>query len=161
MLHATGASLEAFTALVGGARALGTGRQPRGGGVRHLPLLPLSRLGDADLFDEAGHPRREAWDRTEVPQPADPHDYAVRVDSARFEPVFRAGGTLVVSPETPLRPGDRALLHGDPVERIRIVLVTAGRGDRLRFQPFDDLPDPAPRERTGSGRMHRIVWIAC
>ena len=160
VLQATGASLEAFTALVGGARALTTGRHHRGG-LRHLPVLPLSRLGEADLFDEAGHPRREGWERIEVPQPAELHDYAVGIDSARFEPAFREGGTLVVSPEAPLRPGDRALLHGDPVGPVSIVLVTVGNGARFRLQPFDTATKSLPMDRPDIHKMHRIVWTAC
>ncbi len=158
-LHATGASLEAFTALVGGARALTTARHHRGG-LRHLPVLPLSRLGEAELFDEAGYPRRDSWEETEVPQPADLHGYAVRLDSARFEPAFRDGGTLIVSPEAPLGPGDRALLHGEPVEQVSIGVVTSGDGSRLWFQPLD-APAGLSVDRDGACRMHRIVWVAC
>ena len=160
VLHATGASLEAFTALVGGARALTTGRHHQRG-LRHLPMLPLSRLGEPALFDAAGHPVRENWEETEVPQPADLHGYAVRVDSARFEPAFRDGGTLIVSPEAPLRPGDRALLHGDPAGGVVIVLVAVGNGTRFRLQPFGAAPEPVAASPTESCRLHRIVWTAC
>ncbi len=162
VLHATGASLEAFTALVGGARALSTARHHRGG-LRQLPVLPvlpLSRLDEPDLFDEAGHPLRENWEETEVPQPADLHGYAVRVDSPRFEPAFRDGGTLIVSPDAPLRPGDRALLHGEPDAGVAIAVVTTGDGSRLRFQPFDASAGLSV-DRNGTRRMHRIVWAAC
>ncbi len=160
VLHATGASLEAFTALVGGARALATTRHNRGGGQRHLPMLPLSRLGEAELFDKAGHPRRENWEQIEVPQPADPHDYAVRVDSGHFEPAFRDGGILLVSPETLLRPGDRALLHEEPAGDVSIVRLLAGNGSRFRFQSFA-ASEPLSVDRTAACRMHRIVWTAC
>ncbi len=161
VLHATGASLEAFTALVGGGRALTTGRHHHRGGLRHLPVLPLSRLGEADLFDEAGHPRRENWEQVEVPQPAELHDYAVGIDSARFEPAFREGGTLVVSPDAPVRPGDRALLHEGLVEHVSIVLVAKGNGARFRLQPFDTSMELLPVDRLDVRRMHRIVWTAC
>ena len=161
VLHATGASLEAFTALVGGTRVLATTRHHRGGGQRQLPVLPISRLGEAELFDRAGHPRRENWEQIEIPQPGDPHDYAVRIDSAHFEPVFREGGILVVSPETLLRPGDRALLHEEPVGRISIVLLTAGSGDRFQFRSFDAAAEPSSMDRLTACWMHRIVWTAC
>ncbi len=161
VLQATGASLEAFTALVGGARALTTGRLHHRGGMRQLPMLPLSRLCEAGLFDDTGHPVREHWEQIEVPQPAGLHDYAVGMDSARFEPAFRDGGTLVVSPETPLRPGDRALLHGDQVGHVSIVLVTAGNGARFQLQPFDTAMDLLAMDRPDVRKMHRIVWTAC
>ena len=160
VLHATGASLEAFTALVGGSRALATTRQHRGGGLRHLPVLPLSRLGEAGLFDKSGHPCREGWEQMEILQPADPHDYAVRVDSAHFEPAFRDGGVLLVSPETLLRPGDRALLHEEPAGRVSIVRLLAGNAGRFRFQSFG-ASEALSVDRNAACRMHRIVWTAC
>ncbi len=160
VLHATGASLEAFTALVGGTRVLASTRHHRGGGQRQLPVLPMSRLGEAELFDRAGHPRRENWEQIEIPQPGDPHDYAVRVDSAHFEPAFREGGILLVSPDTLLRPGDRALLHEEPAGPVSIVRVLAANGGRFRFQSFAG-SEPLSMDRTAACRMHRIVWTAC
>ena len=160
VLHATGVGLEAFTALVGGARALATNRHHRGGGQRHLPVLPLSRLGDAELFDGSGHPRRENWEQIEAPQPAGPHDYAVRVDSERFEPAFRDGGILLVSPDTLLGPGDRALLHEKAGGHVSIVRLLADGGGRFRFQSFA-APGASPVDRMAACRLHRIVWAAC
>ncbi len=160
VLHATGASLEAFTALVGGARALTTDRHHQRG-LRHLPMLPLSRLGEAELFDEMGHPVRENWEETEVPQPADLHAYAVRVDGGQFEPMFRDGGTLIVSPEMPPRPGDRVLLHAGEGMAIAIARVTAREGSRLRVQAFDAAAGRFCRDQEAVNRSHRIVWVAC
>ncbi len=160
VLQATGASLEAFTALVGGARALTTGRLHQRAGMRHLPMLPLSRLGEAEPFDASGHPAREHWDETEFPQPADLHGYAVRIDSARFEPVFRDGGTLIVFPETPSRPGDRVLLHAGRGLEVSIALV-ARDGDGPGFRPFDAATGTFSRQPEHADRSHRIVWVAC
>ncbi len=159
VLQATGASLEAFTALVSGARALTTGRHHRAG-MRHLPMLPLSRLGEAELFDEAGHPVRERWDETEFPHPAEPHGYAVRVDSARFEPAFRDGGILIVVPEIPSRPGDRVLVHAGMGLDVSIALV-ARDGDGLGLRPFDAMTGTSSRRPERVDRSHRIVWVAC
>ena len=156
VLHATGASLEAFTALVGGARALTTGRHHRG--LRHLPVLPLSRLGEADLFDGTGHPVRQNWEETEVPQPADLHGYAVRVDSGQFEPVFRDGGTLIVSPEMPPRPGDRLLVYpggGEPVA----AGIMAADGARPRIE-IRCGAERSVLQTDAAERCHRIAWAS-
>ncbi len=161
VLHATGASLEAFTALVGGARVLSAGRQHPRGGPRHLPVLPLSRLGETRLFDGAGYPVRENWDETEVPQPADPHGYAVRIDSAQLEPVFRKDGMLIVSPDSTPRPGDRVLLHSEADNGVCVALVTAGYAFGLRFHAFDAGTGRFSNERRDGSWMHRIIWAAC
>ena len=146
VLSATGASLESFTALVGGARALGGVGRHRG---RHLPLLPLSRLLEDELFDAAGCPTGPGWEQTEVPQPGDPHSYAVRLDDPRFEPVFREGGILILSPEAPIRPGDRVLVR----DEMGINAFVAG----APYRPLDRRGGEIAERPEWS---HRIVWAS-
>ncbi len=55
VLEATGASLEAFTALVTGARALTSGAQARNVG-RWIPLIGLAQAGNDGYFDDGGYP---------------------------------------------------------------------------------------------------------
>src|SRR3954470_23313531 len=50
VLDATGASLEAFTALVSGARALASASTPRSA-ARRIPLLGLAQAGGEGYFD--------------------------------------------------------------------------------------------------------------
>lgn len=152
VLHATGASLENFTALVGGARALSSLRTHR---ARHLPLRPLSRLGEDGLFDEHGMPAGPGWEETEVPQPGDPHSYAIRVDSPRLEPVFREGGTLILSPDAPVRPGDRVLLREMSGEIG--AFVAAGRD---RFETLETRSSALAATRDELAWIHRIVWAS-
>lgn len=156
VLSATGASLESFTALVGGARALGIGRSHR---AHRLPLLPLSQLETDGLFDEAGNPSGHGWEETEVPQPGDPHGYAVRIDSARLEPVFREGGTLILSPAVPVRPGDRVLLRraDGPVG----AFVAGGRtATSFSFDSLDADSAGFSTTRETLAWLHRIIWAS-
>ena len=147
VLSATGASLDTFAALVGGTRALaGAGRRQR---ARHLPLLPLSRLGEPELFDAMGYPSGHGWEETEVPQPGDPHGYAVHLDDGRFEPVFREGGILILSPDAPIRPDDRVLVHGDG----GINAFVAG----TPYRPLDRRGGAIADRPEWS---HRIVWAS-
>ncbi len=146
VLSATGASLESFTALVGGARALTGGGRER---ARYLPLLPLSRLGEVELFDALGHPAGHGWEQTEVPQPGDPHSYAVRLDDPRFEPVFREGGILILSPDSPIRPGDRMLVRADGGINAFVAGTPCRPLDR-RGGELAERPDWS----------HRIVWTS-
>ena len=151
VLAATGASLESFSALVGGSRVLAMRTQRS----RHLPLLPLSQLTEPGLFDGFGHPTGAEWQQTEVPQPGDAHGYAVRIDSAGYEPVFREGGTLILSPEAPIRRLDRVLAFGP--DRAVACLVLETLGERPSLRPLPALPNFDPRTAL---RLHRIVWTS-
>ena len=161
VLSATGATLESFTALVGGARALTAGRGHR---VHHLPLLALSQLEADGLFDEHGHPSGRGWEETPVPQPGDPHSYAVRVDGPRLEPVFREGGTLIVSPAVPIRPGDRVLLRRSAIaggNGLPGVFVARERtGTRFGFDTLDAAHAPLSIATEQLEWLHRIIWAS-
>src|ERR1700688_4010707 len=54
VLDATGASLEAFTAAVSGARALASGGGSRTI-VRRVPLIGLAQAGGEGYFDDGGY----------------------------------------------------------------------------------------------------------
>ncbi|HEY8288594.1 MAG TPA: helix-turn-helix transcriptional regulator, partial [Acetobacteraceae bacterium] len=89
VLHATGASLEAFTTLVSGARALASGRFP----TRHsIPLIGLAQAGTDGYFGDAGYPVGGGWDEVNLPEVGgDPHAYALEISGDSMEPVFRDG----------------------------------------------------------------------
>src|SRR5579871_1911093 len=74
VLNATGASLEAFTALVTGARALPAGARPVAN-LRRIPLIGLAQAGGQGYFDDGGYPVGGAWDEVSLPDIADPHAY--------------------------------------------------------------------------------------
>lgn len=156
VLSATGASLETFSTLVGGARALTIGRTHR---ARHLPVLPLSRLDNDGLFDATGAPCGAEWEATEVPQPADPQSYAVRVDGMRLEPAFRIGGTLILSPEAPVRPDDRVLLRRED-GGVGAFIVGGGGAAAIEFHSLDAEAGGFRAARAALRWMHRIVWVS-
>ena len=68
VLQATGASLETFTALVGGARAVPHGTMSRilperAAGPRRVPLIGLAQAGEHGFFDDLGLRWRAAGTR--------------------------------------------------------------------------------------------------
>ena len=154
VLRATGASLEAFTALVTGAPGQAQARP-----LRRLPVLDLSRAARVSAFDETGSPAGLDWDEAPMPEIADTHAYALRVDGDALEPVFRAGMVLFVSPAAPVRRGDRV------VARVRrgnlLTCILASRSARrIEFQGFGT---PASRQEFSIGDivwLHRIVWAS-
>lgn len=154
VLMATGASLEAFTALVTGSRTL-----PQSRPTRRVPFLPLSQAREDGRFDPAGYPVGVGWDEMAAPEVADPHAYALQVSGDELEPVYRDGDTLLVSPVAPIRRGDRVVaktVRGDVMARQlarrsarRIELRSLGPADPDRSFPLEDI-----------AWMHRIVWAS-
>jgi phage repressor protein C with HTH and peptisase S24 domain len=106
-----------------------------------LRLVMWSELGENQFFDRAGLLAGPARDFVTHPIfVAGPHDYAVRLDTDFFEPVFRAGALLLVSPGAIVGVGDRVLgvrkgkffigtvnsVHGRMLDIIR-----AGDGEKI------------------------------
>ncbi len=154
VLAATGASLEAFTALVAGARALSHGRRDRD---RPLRVTKLNGCGLADRFDAQGCPSGRDWEHREAPMPADPGDYALRVETADLKPALCEGDLVMVSPEASIRNGDRvvASVEGE----VAPALFRNCEDDAIELAPLGRL---RPARRVPASRldwMHRITWI--
>jgi phage repressor protein C with HTH and peptisase S24 domain len=156
VLAATGASLENFTALVGGARALASLRPPgrgleRAGTARRLPQVAFSALLQGGDVAESG-------EETALPLQAEPGSYAIRLDTAAFEPVLREGGLLIASPETPVQAGDRVVLHRHP-DMVLAGIVGAIRPDGIDIDGFGCTGIVALHADSVRW-MHRISWAA-
>ena len=154
VLMATGASLEAFTALVTGSRTL---PQPRP--MRRVPFLLLAQATDDSCFDLAGYPVGTNWDEMAAPEIADPHAYALQVTGGGLEPVYRDGDTLLISPAAPLRRGDRLVTR---TTRSEVLICQLARRSARRIE-LRSL-NPAESDRSFAledvAWMHRIVWAS-
>jgi len=159
VLGATGASLEAFTALVTGARVLpGVGRATSVG-QRRIPLIGLAQAGGEGYFDDGGYPVGGSWDEVGLPEIADPHAYALEISGESMDPVFRDGDHVIVSPAAPIRRGDRVVVRTTKGEVMAKQLTrrSARRVELRSLNPAHpdytfDLPEVA--------WMHRIVWAS-
>ncbi len=158
VLDAVGASLEQFTSLVTGARALTTGVAARSTG-RRIPLIGLAQAGAEGFFDDGGYPVGGSWDEVSLPDIADPNAYALEISGASMEPVFRDGDQIIVSPNAPIRRGDRVVLrtHKGEVMAKELARRSARRVEVLSLNPeFPhrgfDLDEVA--------WVHRILWVS-
>jgi phage repressor protein C with HTH and peptisase S24 domain len=158
VLDATGASLESFTALVSGARALASAASTRGI-ARRIPLIGLAQAGGDGYFDDGGYPVGGGWDEVSLPEIADPNAYALEISGDSMEPVFRDGDQVVVSPAAPIRRGDRVVIRtlGGEVMAKELARRSARRVDLKSLNPEHrdysfDLTDVA--------WIHRIVWAS-
>lgn len=154
-LAATGATLESFTALVGGARTLGHARRDR----ERSRMLKVTRLGATETepaFDETGSPAGHDWERAEAPPLAESGDYALRIETDAHEPVLARGDLVMVSPDAPIEEGDRVLACVDG--EVAPARIRRQSGRRIELEPLGT-GQRRQVERQALGWMHRITWI--
>jgi phage repressor protein C with HTH and peptisase S24 domain len=104
ILVATGASLDEFMALVAnGSR--------RGIRPRTIPLIGFAQAGAGGFFDNDGLPTGDGWDEVAFPDIGDDHVYALEITGESMAPLYRDGDTIIVSPNAPVRRGDRVVVR--------------------------------------------------
>lgn len=100
ILQATGASLDEFIGLL----------SSRGEATRRVPLIGMAQAGDGGFFDDAGFPAGAGWDEIVFPNIADENAYALEISGDSMLPVYRDGDVVIVSPNSPVRRGDRVVV---------------------------------------------------
>ena len=98
ILDATGATWGEFVSLM------------NEGTFKNVPLIGFAQAGTAGFFDDAGYPGGSGWDDIPFPDIGDPHAYALEISGDSMEPVYRDGDIVVVSPQAPIRRGDRVIV---------------------------------------------------
>ena len=154
VLDATGASLEAFTALVSGARSMpGASRAPRS----RIPLIGLAQAGGEGFFDDGGYPVGGGWDELSLPEVSDPNASALEISGDSMEPVFRDGDMVIVSPAAPIRRGDRVVVR---TQRGEVMAKQLARRSARRIELRSLNPAHPDRgfELPEITWMHRIIW---
>ncbi len=164
VLNATGSSLEAFTALVAGARALPHGSAARGNGSvtpagRRIPLIGFAQAGAEGYFDDAGFPVGGSWDEVALPDISDPNAYALEISGESMEPVFRDGDVVIVSPAAPVRRGDRVVARTRAGEVMAKELARRS-ARRVELRSLNPEHPGYSFELTDLAWIHRIVWAS-
>ena len=158
VLNATGASLEAFTALVTGARAMPGGSRVAGP-ARRIPLIGLAQAGSEGFFDDGGYPVGGGWDEVSLPEIGDPHAYALEISGESMEPVFRDGDQVVVSPAAPIRRGDRVVIRTTKGEVMAKQLARRS-ARRVELRSLNPAHPDYTFDLADVTWMHRIVWAS-
>jgi phage repressor protein C with HTH and peptisase S24 domain len=102
VLTASGATVEEFMDLLSGRK----GQPPR---RRQIPLIGFAQAGKGGFFDDSGFPVGSGWDEIDAPGVVDQNAYAVEISGDSMMPVYREGDTVIVSPNTTIRKGDRVI----------------------------------------------------
>jgi len=175
VLAVTGETFSGFVALTG---APGSGAEQPGatsriavknggstGSGRALPIVALSRVADGDCFDNQGRPQGSAWGRT-TPDVAstDADSYAIEINGRDFDPVYRDGDVIVVSPHAEIRRGDRVLV-GTAGAGVQIRRLGRRDTDGIYVEPLaeDQAHTPSASQFMAADQVQwlaRIVWAS-
>ncbi len=158
VLEATGASLEAFTALVSGARALASNGIARSVS-RRIPLIGFTQAGSDGYFDDGGYPVGGGWDEVALPEVGDPNAYALEISGDFMEPVYRDGDMVIVSPSAPIRRGDRVVLRTLRGE-VMTKQLSRRSARRIELRSLNPEHPNYSFDLTEVSWMHRIVWAS-
>ncbi len=101
ILRATGASLDEFVALAASEKTAQT----------TLPLCTWSAAQKDSAYDEDGKPAGKEWTEIRFPSIADPEAFVLEIEGKGYEPLYREGDRLILSPAEKARRGDRIVIR--------------------------------------------------
>ncbi len=160
VFDATGATLDEFSALVYGARAMPAGSRASAAAVqRRIPLIGLAQAGAEGFFDDGGYPVGGSWDEVGLPEITDPHAYALEISGDSMEPVFRDGDLVIVSPAAPIRRGDRVVARTVAGEVMAKQLARRS-ARRVELRSLNPAHPDYTFDLAEVTWIHRIVWAS-
>ncbi len=158
VLDATATSLEDFTALVSGARAISSPSAARMA-ARRVPLIGLAQAGGEGYFDDGGYPVGGGWDEVGLPEIADPNAYALEISGESMEPVVRDGDLIIVAPTAPIRRGDRVVVRTNAGEVMAKQLARRS-ARRVELKSLNPEHQDYSFDLMDVAWIHRIVWAS-
>jgi phage repressor protein C with HTH and peptisase S24 domain len=99
-LAAADASIETFVQLTG----------DRARQAASVPLLAFAQAAERGHFDEQGHLAGKGFGEIALPLLDSDHAFALEISGDAYEPAYRDGDVLLLSPATAIRRGDRVVV---------------------------------------------------
>lgn len=140
-LAAVGAGLDDLAAVIEGKRGA------------TAPVIGFAQAGHDGYFDDAGFPTGNGWDEVRFPGLSAEQVYALEISGDSMEPAYRAGDRIIVSPDSPVRRGDRVVAKTRSGEVMAKIL---GQRTETRVELLSLNPDYPPRELAPDD----VLWIA-
>ncbi|MBT4890055.1 MAG: helix-turn-helix transcriptional regulator [Rhodospirillales bacterium] len=151
ILNTTGSTLGEFITYIGDAKS--------GGIYKNIPLIGLAQAGSDGFFDDAGYPVGGSWDEIPFPEIGDNHAYALEISGDSMEPVFRDGDTVIVSPESGIRRGDRVVVRTNAGE-ILAKQLRRKTSHKIELQSLNNQHEDRTLEMLDVDWIARIVWAS-
>ena len=150
VLTATGASLEELVSLILPKSKMAANV------ARPIPLLGLAQAGAHGYFDDSGFPAGSGWDHVKLPTIEDDSAFALQVTGESMLPLYREGDIIVLSPNAPVRKGDRVVVKTTNGEVMAKVLNKKGK--KVELHSINPAYPPRTIEAHEIDWMTRIIW---
>lgn len=151
ILTATGASLAEFVNIVGEENTSAI--------AQRIPSLDFAQAAKDGYFDSQGAPVREGWDEVLAPHIEDRNAFVLEINGPHYEPVYRDGDLIVVSPDASIRRGDRVTIKQQSGE-IMICQLVRESARRIELAPIGNGESPVDIQNTDVAWMSRIIWAS-
>ncbi len=151
ILAATGASLAEFVNIVGEENASAI--------AQRIPSLDISQAAKEGFFDAQGAPTNEDWDEVLAPHIEDSNAFALEINGNRYEPVYRDGDLIVISPTASIRRGDRVLLKLQD-SSIMICQLIRESARRIELTQIGNAATSIDLQNKDVAWMSRIIWAS-
>jgi phage repressor protein C with HTH and peptisase S24 domain len=146
-LAAADASIDTFVQLTGdGARQ-----------AESVPLLGMAQAAQRGHFDERGHLAGKGFDEIALPSLGGDQAFALEISGNTYEPAYRDGDVLLVSPATMIRRGDRVVVKtgGEVV----IGELTRRTAKVLELATLDAAPADRAIAASDIEWIGRVIWV--
>ena len=151
VLAATGASLEELVSLINPK-----GKQAQAA-AKTVPLIGLAQAGGDGYFDDAGFPVGSGWDQIKAPSIDDEHAYAVEISGDSMIPLYRPGDILIVSPDAPVRKGDRVVVKTTSGE-VTAKILAKRTGRKIELHSINPAFPPRVLDAGEVEWIGRVIW---
>jgi phage repressor protein C with HTH and peptisase S24 domain len=147
VLTATDTSIDSFAQLIGnGARQ-----------ALSVPQMTMAEAAQRGHFDDHGHPAGKGWGDIALPSAQADDLFALAISGDMFEPAYRDGDVLLMSPATATRRGNRVAVKTSGEVLIGDLKRRTAKGLELTVL------GTAPGERTLAASevewIARILWV--
>lgn len=147
-LSAADASIDTFVQLIG------EGPRP----AASVPLLALGQAAQRGHFDEHGHPSGRNFGEIALPSSDDEHAFALEISGSAFEPAYRDGDVVLVSPSSAIRRGDRVVARTSGGE-VLIGELKRRTGKVLELRALGATQGDRTLAASEVEWVARIVWV--
>lgn len=149
ILTATGATMEEFVGLLNG--------EAKSSGTQDLRRIGYNVLSEPGFFDGGGRPIGNGWGGMPWPEILDPYAYAIEIRGQGLMPVYADGHVLVVSPGSPVRPGDRIVLRLNDGS-VLLGSLNHRTDDEIEVSRLGSSHEPLALQPHEVTWMSRIIW---
>lgn len=154
ILEATSTKLSDFVALMREDEITSPGTT-----ARRLPCLATADLRSDTAFDASGFPAGTSWHDSDPLTVEDAHAYALEVSGQAWQPFYKDGDVLILSPSASVRRHDRVLVHtaSDGFHIGQLIRRTA---QRLEIKDYAAKDDAVALDRKDVAWIVRITWAS-